>query len=392
VQSKLNVAVVAQAYAPVLGGAQRQVQALGPLLERRGISVHVVTRRPPGTAAREHQPGVEVHRVWVPSSRAGASAAFTLGGAWAARRLKVDAIYAQDLLSSSTAAMLAGAGKGTPIVAKVLSTGPRGDVDRLLDKPLGSLRMRAIARRAAAFVCLSDEVERELEELGVAQHKLFRIHNGVDANRFRPPHGEERADARARLGVSDREPLFLYCGRFATVKRLDLLLHAFAAAPGRLVLAGEGNQEPVVRELIGQAELAERVSLLGMVDDPAPLYRAADAYVSASSTEGMSGSVLEAMASALPVVALPASGMHELLGADAGIVAEEDTPAALAAKMRLVADDPQLRSRLGAAARQRSVARFSLEATADRLAELFAEVARGAVGAPAAEGPLDRRQ
>jgi glycosyltransferase involved in cell wall biosynthesis len=374
VEAILNLGVLAQVYAPVLGGAQRQVEALGPLLERRGIAVSVVTRHVPGTPARERQPGVDVRRVWVPSSRAGASIAFSVGAAWTMRRLAVDLIYAQDLLSPTSAALVSSVGARTPVVIKVLSTGPRGDADRLLSKPVGALRLRTILRRSAGFACLSDEVENELLRLGAPREKLFRIQNGVDAEHYRPARDGERIEARRRLGIGGTEVIFLYCGRFASTKRLDLLLRSFARVRGRLVLVGEGNQEPLVRRVIRECDLADRVLLLGKVADPAPLYRAADIYVSASSTEGMSGSVLEAMASAVPVVALRASGMRDLIGEDGGLIVDRPTTAALAEAMRLLATEPSLRTRLGASARRRAVAQYSLEATADKLTTMFVSI------------------
>lgn len=75
----MKVAHVIQSYPPVLGGAQRQLQRLGPILERRGVHGTVITRRRPGTPRRAREPGLDVIRIPVPERSASASIAYTAG-------------------------------------------------------------------------------------------------------------------------------------------------------------------------------------------------------------------------------------------------------------------------------------------------------------------------
>jgi len=367
--------MVIQSFLPVLGGAQRQVDLLGGPLQRRGVDLTVLTRRPPGTPRREARPGLAVRRMPGPDSGATGSIAYTAGGAAALARMRPDVVHVHDLLSPSTIALLSRPAVRAPIVAKVLSTGPGGDLTRLLTKPLGLRRMRVMAKAFSAFICLSDEVRAELSAHGVPEERLRRIPNGVDAETFRPPTPAEREAERARLGIDPSAPLALYTGRFAPVKRLDLLIDAAARLPDlRLVMVGEGSEEARLRELVASRDLADRVKLLPLVEDPASLYRAADVYVCASSTEGMSNSVLEAMASGLPVVAAGASGMAELVSARTGALVEDvDDGAAFAAALA-PATEAQTSRRLGAAARDLVVQRYSLESVAAALRELYDEV------------------
>jgi glycosyltransferase involved in cell wall biosynthesis len=368
--------MIIQSFLPVLGGAQRQVDLLGPPLRRRGVEVTVLTRHPPGTPRRERRQGVEVRRMPGPDRGALGSLAYTAAGAAALTRVRPDVVHVHDLLSPSTIALLSRPAVRAPVVAKVLSTGPGGDLTRLLTKPLGRWRLRAMARAFSAFICLSDEVGAELRAHGVAGERLRRIPNGVDSELYRPPTPGEREEARARLGIDPEEPTALYTGRFAPVKRLDLLIDAAARLPRlRLVMVGEGSEEERLRGLVAARGLEDRVELLPLVDDPALLYRAADAYVCASSTEGMSNSDLEAMASGLPVVAASASGMAELVTPRTGILVEDvEDGGALAAALTKVIGDAELRARLGAAARDLVVDRYSLEQVADSLRELYDDV------------------
>jgi|GEM_PF-3438495 len=379
--------MVIQSFLPVLGGAQRQVDLLAPLLQSRGVELTAITRRPPGTPRREERAGLDVRRMPGPDRGAAGSIAYTAGGSLALTRLRPDVVHVHDLLSPSTIALASRPLVRAPVIAKVLSTGPGGDLDRLLTKPLGQTRLRTMARSFAAFLCLSEDVAAELATHGVDRSRLRRIPNGVDTDRFQPPTCDtERKAERARLGLAGDNPLALFCGRFDPVKRLDLLIDAMARTPNMsLALVGEGSEEERLRGRVAARELQERVTFLPTVDDPTPLYRAADAYVSASSTEGMSNSVLEAMASGLPVVAARASGMEELVTPETGILVEGDTGCErLAAALAAIAEDLERGRKLGSAGRARTVELYSLASVADQLRALYDEVlaqSRGASGA-----------
>ena len=128
--------------------------------------------------------------------------------------------------------------------------------------------------------------------------------------------------------------------------------------------------------LAEELALRDKVRFVPPVADVRPLHRAADLYVSASEAEGMSGSVLEAMASGLAVVAAPASGMRELLAGGAGVLLGSREPDEMAAALTRLAGDAGERARLGAAARDRVASALTIDIAAGRLMELYAEVTR----------------
>jgi glycosyltransferase involved in cell wall biosynthesis len=358
------------------------VRQLAPLLAERGVRVHVITRRVPGTPRHAQEPGATVERLYVPSHGPSASAAFVVGATRRLLSLRPDVIHAFDLLSPSLAALLAGSVTGTPVVAKVLSAGSGGDLDRLGRKWCGPVRARVIARRFAAWHVVSAEVEAELRELGVDPARFARIANGVDCRHHRPPDIASRLAARRGLGIGPEEFVTLYCGRFAPVKRLDLLIAAMRHAPGILLLAGDGAEEPRLRAAAADPRVAGRIRLLPTLEDPAELYRVADVYASSSTTEGMSNAVLEAMASGLPVVANRASGMAELLHGGGGVLVDAEQPDDLGAALRGLAVDSARRRRLGAAARAAVIEHHTLPAIADRLAALYRRLALAQPSSP----------
>ena len=365
--------MVIQMFAPVLGGAQRQVERLGPPLARRGIEVDVVTRRFDGTPVRERRPGLTVRRIGRPLPGGFASLQYSVLGALAVARARPDVIHAHDLLSPSTAALLASRRGRIPVIVKVLSAGPGGDIDRLLHKPLGRRRLDAAARRFKAFIALSDEVRDELMAHGVSADRIRRIPNGVDTDAFRPPTAAERAAARQRLGLPDAALVGIYCGRFFETKHVEVLAEAARHAPIHVLLFGEGPRGEALQKLAADPALEGRVRVVPPVDDTAPLLHAADLYLSASEAEGMSNSVLEAMASGLPTLAADAPGMRELLADGAGVLLDERTPEAFARAITALSDGD--RARIGATARERVLGRYSIEAVADQLRDLYAELA-----------------
>jgi len=373
----MRVAIVIQSYRPVIGGAQRLVERLGPLLADRDCDVRVITRRIRGTGSpsREDQPGLDVRRTWIPSARAGASLAYTALGTGAIARWRPNVVHVHDLLSCGMVGVGARRATSAGVVASVHSEGRGGDVDRLLQKHLAGERVRMMSRAFSAITCLSEASRAETARAGFPGRLLRIVPNGVDATTLRPPSSEERASARAELELPAQGPIALYAGRFAAVKRLEVLIEAMRGAPGTLVLVGDGEREQALRELADDPALGGRVEIRGPTTDPAPFYRAADLYLSASRTEGMSIAVMEAMAAGLAVVAVEASGMRDLLGDGAGIVLDEPGPGAMAAILRRLDADPGLRAALGAAARERALGEFDLRRVADRWVELYAEVA-----------------
>lgn len=374
----LSVAMVIQRFRPHIGGAERQIERLAPALEERGARVTVITRRLPGTERREHLPGLDVVRVPVGGGRRGAGALYSAGGAFALSRLRPRVVHVHGVLSEALAGLAGAAATRSPVVVKLMSAGPEGCLDRLAAKPFAAARLRLLRERVAAFVVLSDESERELRAVGVDEDRLARIPNGVDVRRFKPADGDERRRLRGELDLPLDEPLALYCGRLESPKRVDALVEAFASVPrGRLVIVGKGSERERIARLAAGAE--GRVLLRAAVDDPAPYYRAADLYLSASAREGMSGSALEAMASGLCVGATEAGGMAELLSDGAGVLLPEpDRPDFAPAIAGLLADDAG-RGERGRRARRRVEERYSLEATAERLMDLYRRVieARG---------------
>lgn len=370
----MRVAMISQGFHPQIGGAQRQLLALGPRLRRLGVDVHIVTRRHPGMSAFETVEDLPVHRMPIPGPKAVASAAFTAGATRCLRRLRPDVIHAHELLSPTTTAVLAGSLLSIPVVAKVLIS---GEVGYLRDeRPLGRQRMAVFRRRIAAFIAISQEIDEELARSGIPADRRRLIPNGVDTERYAPTSADRRAALRGEFGLGDG-PAVVYLGRLEEQKNLQTLLSVWnrvrAVHPdAELLLAGEGSQRAALSAAAGPG-----VRFLGSCPKVADLLAAADLFVLPSWQEGLSNALLEAMACGLPVVATAVGGAPEVVEhGRSGWLVDPGDPDSIETALRKLLDDPALRARLGASARERIVARYALDDRAHELHDLYREVMR----------------
>ncbi len=371
----LRVAMIIQAYLPHLGGAERQLAALAPLLRRQGVAIHVITRRYPGLKKEEMIDGVPVYRLPIPGPKATASLAFTLSAFFLLRRLQPDLIHAHELLSPTTAAAAAGRWLGVPVVAKVLRGGALGDLAKLKRSFTGSQRMDTFKRVVDAFIVISREIEQELIQWGVPATKRVFIPNGVDMHRFRPVPLAQKAGLRRQAALSEG-PTALYTGRFVPEKCLDQLVEVWpqvrAIFPNaNLLLAGSGPTEARLRQMAGDGVL-----FLGQVDDVLPFLQMSDVFVLPSATEGLSNALLEAMATGLAVIATEVGGAPDVIQhKESGWLVRPRQPDDLLNALITLFNLDEMRRNLGQAARQKMVQAYSLQATAEQLVALYRRLA-----------------
>jgi glycosyltransferase involved in cell wall biosynthesis len=234
------------------------------------------------------------------------------------------------------------------------------------------------AASADLVVAPSDFVARRLRAHGV-RRPIEILPTGVDPGRYRPG---DRALARRTVGLDADARVLLYVGRLDREKNLDFLLDAVArvgASRARLLLVGRGTQAAALRRRAAALGLAPRIDFRGGVppDRLPAYYQAADAFVFASTTETQGLAVLEAMACGLPVVAVRASGVEEVVVEGvSGLLVPED-PAVFAAAVTEVLEDPDLAAKLAAGGRD-AAAPLSCAALVPRLVALYRRAGEGA--------------
>jgi glycosyltransferase involved in cell wall biosynthesis len=367
----LKVAMVIQGYHPKIGGAENQLKSLVPYLNKANCDVYVITRRSDGLCQYEQVEQAKVHRVRVRGPKSAASICFTLGALKCIRSIKPDVIHAHELLSPATVAVAAKRIWGFPVVAKVLGGGGAGDVAKLKRKAIGWRRIRAYSESVDAFITVSKEIDGELGSVGVPSGKRTYIPNGVDCERFHPVSPAMKRELRKRFGLNGGT-VFIYTGRLATEKKIDQLLKIWPeiwkkSRDSRLLIVGTGVEEQNLSRLVGPG-----CAMVGAVEDVAPYLQASDVFVLPSEREGLSNSLLEAMASGMGVVSTDAGAARELIrnGVN-GLVVPVGNAEAMTAALLQMMESSEVRADFGQRARESVVSNYSINATATRLRDLY---------------------
>lgn len=255
------------------------------------------------------------------------------------------------------------------------------------DRPLRFHAQRVLSRGADGIFAVSSQLRDDLvRHVGLPARRVDVLHNGVDHRRFA---SADRRTARAALGLPEQAFVVGSVGRLAAVKNYPMLLRACAALRADdiwLVLAGEGPERSTLERLVEELGLAGRVRLLGHRDDVSQVLAALDVFALPSRSEGMSNTLLEAMAAGLPAVVTRVGGNPEILrdAIDGELVGDDDA-AAFAQALGRLARDPSRRAAMGESARRRVAEAFSIEAMVERYARYYLKhFARARGSAPSA--------
>ena len=384
----MKVALVCERVDPAGGGLEQWIAALAPRLEQRGHEVHVVCFRVAAGAA-----GERVHALpWSPSRLVRAAAVERALVALAPDLTHDTGVgWRYDVLHPQAGARLANHGRD------LASLSPAARLRRRLNPALyrwrrevRELERRQYARTRGLVIAVSGMVARDLQSrCGVAAERLRIVPNGVDTERFAPARcAAMRAAARAQIGADATTPVFLFAARNPRLKGLLPLLRATAllragGSPLSVVVIGCAP-EPGIRRAARHLGVADVVTFAGVVDDPAPLYGAADAFVLPTYYDACSLTVLEACACGLPVITTRHNGASELIAHDRdGFVLDDADDVRSLAALMARATDAAVRRRVAPAARALAL-RNTLERNVDGVLRAYGEaLARRASPSPA---------
>ncbi len=232
-----------------------------------------------------------------------------------------------------------------------------------------------LARLPATICAVSNDLRRYMISEGIPGSRVRVIHNGIELG-LRPA-AIARATARMALGLPHDAFVVGTAGRLDPVKDLETLVEAAARlAPTqtrlRVVIVGEGGSRAALERQIAAAGLGHIVTLAGYRRDVRGLLPAFDVYANTSAHEGVSLTILEAMAAGLPVVATRVGGTPEVVAdGKTGMLVPAREPAQVAAALASLADTPGVRRAYGEAGRARVEHHFSLEAMTQAYLQVY---------------------
>lgn len=235
---------------------------------------------------------------------------------------------------------------------------------------------RVLYRFVQRIVAVSEDLQRWLVEVvGLPERKIRHICNGVDTERFRPAQENERTAECDDVVIGS-------VTRFSAIKDPLNLVEAFielrrSDSSARLVMIGDGELHQQAKRRLTEAGLVNSNWLPGSRDDIGQQLRKMDIFVLGSLREGISNTVLEAMASGLPIIASDTGGNRELIenGVNGRLVPPGDQKA-LANAIRDYVQDAEQRTRHGSTSRDRALSLFSIDTMVDNYQALY----NGALG------------
>jgi glycosyltransferase involved in cell wall biosynthesis len=385
--SDRNLSIVVAAPPMKVGGTEQHLLHVLPGLARRGMDITVVLLESGGALEPALRSGVQsviAPSINLPRPLRTAQQALAI---WrAARRVKAGVIHAflsEPYIAATGARLLLG--KQGP----VLVHGRRSLAFYSRKHRIGQRAEIASHSLASALVGNSTAVADELTVEAGGPEKVCLIPNGIPLGEMIT--SEERAAARTRFGIPPDALVMTQVANLHVYKGHADLLNAVAAIrdklpdPWRLLLPGrDGGEQEALLAQIARLGLAGHVILPGEWPGSREPYAASDIGILASHTEGFSNSLIEGMAVGLPMVATHVGGNVDALDdGENGFLVEPQSSEELASAILTLAEMPDLRQRLGLAARAKALRRFSLEACIDRYERLWRNLAEGAAGQPA---------
>lgn len=355
-------------FPPSGGGVEVVIAEVAPRLAAAGHEVMVVTLSEPGDQGSgsyrgvlvEKVKGYRLNRLTGLEVRVSLEARRRMGDILA--RFSPHVVNAHHAFFTTTPIALATSRRlGIPSVLTLHI----GDLDRfsgwrgLAARTYEKLFANRLIDRADSVIAVSRAIAAQ-----VSSGKVTVVPNGVDLDRFHPSPTPTRTPRKV-----------LFVGRLIANKGPDTMLRAFAEVASAfpdssLTMVGEGPMRRSLERLAYDLQLEDRVEFLGYRPDVERAMRQSDIFVRPSLVEGMPLTILEAMASGLPVVASNLPGIEEVIAnGESGLLVEPGSHAEVGAAILDLMRDHSLRNRVASRARFRIETAFSWDVTATRTEE-----------------------
>jgi len=353
-----------------IGGAEILLRDLSIGLMRRGFRVSIGYSTP-GPLAQEMQTlGFPLTRL----PRLMQVDPILFSGMIRLMRKDMPQIVHTHLFKSDFHGRLAARIAGVPVVLSTLHSIDRWAQKRLLGKLYGWT-----SRFADRIIAISEDVKKfHLSNTAVDESKFITIENGVDIQRFAGQESGGR-DIRREFRLDAAAPVFGIIGRLTPPKDHQVFLQAAALIlrsipQARFLIVGDGSLRQELESRALELGISASIIFTGMRRDIPAVLAALDVLVLSSLWEGLPVNLLEGMASALPVVATRVGSIPDVATEETAILVLSSDPAAIAQAGIKLANDPELRLRLGQAGLKRVKARYSMDMMINRTAALYAEL------------------
>ena len=233
-----------------------------------------------------------------------------------------------------------------------------------------------------SIVTPSEESRKEYANLiSIDPSSIQVIYNGVDADRFKTTDSPLREMRREKMGIRNGEVVVGSVARFDPVKNMKGMVIAFSKLKEKergkckLLLVGDGPEFGKVQSLASDLDIREQVIFTGMRRDIPECLGIMDIYVQPSHFEGVPNSVLEAMASGLPIIATKVGGVPEIVkDRETGILVSLNDEGGLIKAVEFLVEDLEKRREMGICGQKRVIKLFSIEKMVNDYEKLYEQI------------------
>jgi glycosyltransferase involved in cell wall biosynthesis len=374
-----SILFVIRYFYPYIGGLEKQTLNFASVLRQRGIRVAIVTSRFYWKWPREDVINdVPVYRLPSPRIKIVGAIIFLacLGRYLFKNRNHFAMVHAFQVGYSSALAIFLCSVFNKPAILSLAGSGTGGDVCRHRRTPWGRLFL-FLCRYASRIVVKNREMITELQSINYHSRNAIYIPNGVDLTVYRETDEKDVVRKKLRTG---EDKVILYTGRLSSEKGVDFLIHAYSGLsldmPTKLFIIGTGRELYRLQKLVSYYNEEDNIIILPAADDIVSYLQIADIFVMPSRHEGLSNSILEAMACAVPVVATRVSGNMEVIeDGVTGMLVSRDHYQNLTDALAFLLMHPDKARELGLKAKQAVQEKYDLQVIADQYLALYTTVA-----------------
>jgi glycosyltransferase involved in cell wall biosynthesis len=374
-ERKISLIMIIRQFYPLIGGTEKQADLLARMLQRSGLTVKLVTAKLGKEWKRnESIGGLEVTRLLSPQIKVIGTLIYALSLIYylIKHRKHYDIIHVHRADYDAVIATPLGKLMGKKVLVKLACSGPFGDVECLKRSPISSFALWIIAK-ADRIVVVNEDIKEELLGVGFKKGKIVKIPNGVDITVFKP----------MAVSSSSTKKVVTFVGRLHEQKGLEYLLRGWKGLIERfrisassfelhLDLIGEGPLKEKLIAITEELGISKSIHFLGSVNNVVDYFQYTDIFVNSSLSEGISNSLLEAMACGLPIVATNISGNTELIQNEyTGLLVPPRDLDALCIAMECLLTDVKKAKNLGMEARMIAETRYSCQIVAKEYMRIY---------------------
>jgi glycosyltransferase involved in cell wall biosynthesis len=333
----MKICILGQ-YPPQIGGVASHTYTLSKELQERGDEVVVLTYPQPDRGELDN---FKVITAWAPNIKGLRGFFFTISAYFKLKNIikeyNIDLIHAHFILPPGLVAVLA---QNKNIMTAVTIHG--SDIFILAQKPFLKGIIRWVLSRTDYVIVVNQKIKQNVEELGIKQDKIYITPNSVDLEKFNP-YNHLPTDLNLQKG----KPHILFIGNLVYQKGLEILLDAKKKMINEceLIIVGDGPLRKHLETKVHDEEIPN-VIFLGERRDVELIIPSVDLFVLPSISEGSPITILESLASGVPVVATDVGGVGEILTSETGKIVQPGSATSLAQVIDELLTDPDLRKQL----------------------------------------------